>query len=112
MSAATLIPSLLPLVVVVAMRRAESRIYRQLVEARAFTAESSIPLSPKRSMGRRRLEGLIHGGAVRLTANGFYYLDTEGWENYQRNRRRRALLALSVILAIIGVGFVVIYIMV
>jgi hypothetical protein len=111
MSAAAVIPSLIPLFVVVAMRRAEARIHRQLADARAFTAESSIQLSLNRSIDRRRLQGLIHGGAVRLTADGLHFLDTEGWGNYQRNRRRRALLALSVVVALIGVGFAVFYVM-
>ncbi len=111
MSAAAVIPSLIPLLVVVAMRRAEARIHRQLADARAFTAESSIPLTLNRSMDRRRLQSLIHGGAVRLTANSLHFLDTDGWGNYQRNRRRRAWLALSVVVALIGVGFAVTYVM-
>ncbi len=107
MSAAAAIPSLIPLLVVVAMRRAESRICRQLADARAFTEESSIPLSLSRSIDRRRLQSLVHGGAVRLTANGFHFLDTVGWDHYRRIRRRRALLALSVVVALLGVGFAV-----
>jgi hypothetical protein len=85
MSAAAMIPSLIPLFVVVSMRRAEARIHRQLADARAFTAESSIQLSLSRSIDRRRLKGLIHGGAVRLTANSLHFLDTDGWRNYQRH---------------------------
>jgi len=111
MSAAAVIPSLIPLVVVVAMRRAEARIYRQLADARALTAESAIELSLGRSIDRRRLQGLIHGGAVRLAADSRHFLDSEGWASYQRNRRRRVLLALSVVVALVGVGFAVSYIM-
>lgn len=111
MSAAAVIPSLIPLLVVVAMRRAEARIHRQLTDARAFTAESSIALSLQRSMDRRRLQGLIDGGAVRLTANNLHFLDTDGWGNYQRNRRRRVLFALSVVVALVGVGFAVLFVM-
>ena len=79
MSAAAVIPSLIPLFVVIAMRRAEARIYRQLADARALTAESAIQLSLSRSMDRRRLRGLIHGGAVRLAANSRHFLDSDGW---------------------------------
>jgi len=107
MSAATLIPTLIPLLVVAAMRRAEARIHRQLADARAFTAESAIPLSLGRSFDKRRLEGLIRGGAVHPTDVGRHFLDAQGWDNYQRNRRRRALLALSVALALVGVVFAV-----
>jgi hypothetical protein len=107
MSAAAFIPSLIPLIVVVAMRRAEERIHRQLADARAFTAETAIPLSTGRAIERRRLQGLIRGGAVRQTANGSHFIDADGWSKYRGNRRRRALIALSVVLALVGIGFVV-----
>ncbi len=111
MSAATAITSLIPLFVVVAMRRAEASIYRQLADARAFTAESAIQLSLSRSLERRRLQGLIRGCAVRLTANSRHFLDADGWSNYQRNRRRRGLLAMSVVLALFGIGVAVFWVM-
>jgi hypothetical protein len=111
MSAAAVIPSLIPLFVVIAMRRAEASIHRQLADARAFTAESAIQLSLRRSFERRRLQGLIRGGAVRLTADSRHFLDADGWSNYQRNRRRRGLLAMSVALAIIGMGVAVLCVM-
>ena len=109
MSVASFIPSLIPLIVVAAMRRAEERIHGQLADARAFTAETAIPLSPGRSMERRRLEGLIRGGAVRQTANGRHFIDADGWSNYRLNRRRRALIALSVVLALVGIGLAVLF---
>jgi hypothetical protein len=109
MSAAAFIPSFIPLIVVVAMRRAEERIHRQLADARAFSAETAIPLSPGRSIERRRLQGLIRGGAVRLAANERHFIDADGWSNYRRNRRRRALIALSVVLALVGIGLAVLF---
>ena len=109
MSALTFIPSMIPLIVVLAMRRAEERIHRQLADARAFTAETAIPLSPGRAMERKRLQDLIRGGAVRLTANDRHFIDADGWSNYRRNRRRRALIALSVALAMVGIGFAVLF---
>jgi hypothetical protein len=111
MSAAAVIPSLVPLLVVVAMRRAEARIHRRLADAGAFTGESAIQLSLSRSLERRRLQGLIRGGAVRLTADSRHFLDADGWSNYQQNRRRRALLAMSVVVALIGIGVAVFYVM-
>ncbi len=107
MSASSAIPSLIPLFIVIAMRRAEASIHRQLSSAGAFSAESAIQLSPRRSFEKRRLQGLIRGGAVRLTANGRHFLDAEGWSTYQRNRRRRGLLAASVAVALIGVAVAV-----
>lgn len=111
MSAASVIPTLLPLFIVVAMRRAEASIHRQLASAGAFTAESAIQLSPSRSLERRRLQGLIRGGAVRLTANGRHFLDTDGWNSHQRNRQRRALFAMSLVMALIGVAIAVLLFM-
>lgn len=102
MSAAAVIPSLLPLFMVVAMRRAEDRIHRQLESAGAIRAESAIPLSPSRSLDRRRLQGLLGSGAVRLAPNGHYYLDVDGWNTHKENRRRRALLAVAVVVALLG----------
>lgn len=109
MTVAPLIPSLLPLFVVAAMKRAEKRIYRQLFEAHALSAESGIALSVPRSVDRRRLEGLIGAGAVRLNANGLHFLDVDGWGEFQRNRRRRVKIALIVVAALIGIGLAVLY---
>ena len=111
MSAAAVIPSLVPLFVVAAMRRAEARIYRQLADAGAFTAESAIQLSLSRSLEKRRLQGLIGGGAVRVTADNRHFLDADGWSNYQRDRRRRSQLALSVVVALIGIGVGMFFVM-
>ena len=107
MSAAPALISLLPLIVVAAMRRAEARIHRQLTDAGAVTAESAIPLPLTRRIQRRRLEDLIRNGAVRLTANGRHFLDADGWTAYRQKRHRRALIAMSVAVALIGIGLAV-----
>lgn len=104
MSAAAVIPSLLPLFMVAMMRRAEARIHRQLADAQAVSAESAILLSHHRSIDRRRLQGLIHGGAVHVTADGRHFLDADGWNRHHQNRQRRALFALCVVVAVIGVA--------
>lgn len=104
MSGAAVLPSLIPLFVVLAMRRAEARIHRQLSEARAFTAESAVDLSLSRSMEKRRLAGLIGSGAVRLAANGRHFLDADGWSRYQGRRRQRVLLVVSALVALIGIA--------
>jgi hypothetical protein len=107
MSAAAVIQSLVPVFVGIAIRRAEARIYRQLADAGAFTAESAIPLSLSRSLERRRIQGLMRGGAVHLTANGRHFLDADGWSNYLLRRRRRVLLVMSVVVALVGIGVAV-----
>lgn len=111
MAAPAVIPSLIPLFVVAAMRRAEARIHRQLLEARAFTAETAIPLTLSRSFDARRLQGLIAGGAVRATAAGLHFLDADGWSTYQQNRRRRVVIAVGVVLALIGVGALLLFVL-
>ena len=104
MSVAAIIPSMLPLLIVAMMRRAENRIYRQLSDANAYTPDSAIALSPGRSIEQKRLQSLIRGGAVRLNANSQYFLDTDSWSTYRSNRRRRALLAITIILALAGMA--------
>lgn len=111
MSAAAIVPSLVPMIMVVAMRRAEARIHRQLVDAGAITAESAIQLSLSRSLDRRRLQGLIRGGAVRAAGDSRHFLDTDGWTDYQSNRRRRVLIAVSIIAALAVVGIAVVLVM-
>lgn len=111
MSTVAILPSLVPMIMVVAMRRAEARIHRQLAGAGALTAESAIQLSLERSIDRRRLQGLIGGGAVRTTADSRHFLDTDGWAKYQDKRRRRVLLAVSIIAALIGVGVAVLLVL-
>jgi hypothetical protein len=105
------IPSLLPLFVVMLMRRSEARIHRQLADAGGFTAESAISLSLGGSLDQRRLESLIRGGAVRVTADRLHYLDADGWAKYRATRRRRALLALSIVTTLLAVGFAVFLVM-
>ena len=101
---ATIFPSVLPIVMVVAMRRAEARIHRQLADAGAFTAATAIRVSFRRSLDKRRLEGLVRGGAVRVAAEGCHFLDNEGWNDFQGNRRRRVVLAVAIVLAVVGIG--------
>lgn len=109
MAAPALIPSLLPLIMVAAMRRAEERIRKQLVDAGALTPEKAIALTFKRSMDSRRLKGLMDGGAVRRTTSGLHYLDEGGWAAYMSNRQQRAMVTVGVVLALIAVSAVVLY---
>jgi hypothetical protein len=111
MSAAALIPSLVPMFVVLAMRRAEARIHGQLTDAQALSPESAIPLSLRRSIDHRRLQGLLRSGAVRQPAADRYFLDLDGWREFQAARRRRVGLALSITLALVGIAFAVLFAM-
>ncbi len=107
MSAVAAFSSFIPLIVVASMRRAERNIHRRLADARAFSAESAIQMSPGRPFEGRRLQGLIHGGAVRKTADNLCFIDADGWNAYQLARRRRVTFVISVLGALIGIGVIV-----
>lgn len=109
MGVAALIPSLMPLLMVVAMRKAEARVHRQLSDAGAFDAQRAIPLSLSRSMDKRRLRGLIDGGAVRLTDDHRHYLDADGWERHLQKRRRRMAIALGVVVVLVVLVLAIAY---
>ena len=109
MAAPAVFASLIPMFVMAAIRRAEDRLHRQLVEARAFTAETAIPLTLGRSIDARRLQGLMEGGAVKRTAAGLHFLDEGGWNAHLSRRRRRVVIALCVVLSLIVIGAVVFF---
>lgn len=111
MGAGAIIPSLLPIFMVIAMRRAEARIYRQLADAGAFNADAAIELSLGGSFERRRLQGLESAGAVRLAAPSRHYIDADGWARFQLDRRRRVMIAVSIVAALLGIGLAVMFAM-
>lgn len=103
MSAGAVLPSLIPVLVVAAIRRAEERIHRKLTEAGAVTAKSAVALSLDRSFDRRRLQALMRSGAVHATADGRHFLDAEGWTKHRNARLQRVALAVTVIVALLGI---------
>ena len=109
MAAPAVFASLIPLFVVAAIRRAEERIHRQLVEGKALAAETAISVTLGRSFDARRLQALVEGGAVRRTATGLHFLDADGWNAHESRRRRRVVIALCVVLGLIVVGAVVFF---
>jgi hypothetical protein len=54
---------------------------------------------------------LVGGGAVRVTADSRHFLDVDGWTNYQGNRRRRVVLAMSIVAVLVGVGLAAFFVM-
>ena len=100
------VPMLFPMFIALAMARAERRIQRDLVTGGASTPETAIPLVYRRSIRRKRLERLVGAGAVHLVDGSRYYIDHDGWARYRSSRRRRAFIAISVVLALAGVALV------
>lgn len=87
---------------------AERRIVDTLRAAGAHTPAAAIPLTPSSGLEAKRLQLLLHAGAVRSTGDGRYYLDDAAWEAHLRHRRRLAstlitgmLLALLVLLVLL-----------
>ena len=54
---------------------AERRLIDRLLRARAFTPDSSVPLTDLRWLESRRLQRLLGKGVIREHAPGRYYLD-------------------------------------
>jgi hypothetical protein len=102
-----MIPTLFPLFIAMAIKRTDRRIRQDLTDAGATSADKAAPLTYRRSLQRRRLERLIGVGAVQVVADGRYYLDAVGWTRYRSDRRRRALIAVSVVFALGGMAFAV-----
>ena len=100
-------PTFLPLFIALAIRRAERRIRRDLLDAGAISASTAASLSYERSLLRKRLRRLVDAGAVREVEPGRYYLDEDEWTRYRHDRRRRGLIAVSVVVALGGLAFAV-----
>ena len=100
------LPTFLPLLIAVAMRRAEQHIHADLVAAGALSADTAVALAYVQPLRRTRLRRLVASGAVRSASAGHFYLDEAAWATHRASRRRRALVALSIVLALAGVAVV------
>lgn len=79
---------------------AEHRLARGLSRAGATTPGAAQPVSSTRAIDGRALERLAAAGAVRDAGGGRYWLDEAAYGAYRGERRRRALIAVAVVLAI------------
>ena len=101
------VPTFLPMIIALAIQRAERRIRQDLLDAGAVSASGAVPLSYDRLLRRKRLRRLIDAGAVREVEPGRYYLDEVEWTRYRHDRRRRGLVAVSIVFALGGLAFAV-----
>jgi hypothetical protein len=59
------------------------------------------PFAPARAIDGRALERLVAAGAVGDAGGGRYWLDPAGYGAWRAARRRRVLIALAVVLALV-----------
>jgi hypothetical protein len=90
--------SLLPMLFAVLILRTDRRIVGELRQAKAISTNSAIPLHAPPVVGSWRLRRLADAGAICLVAPNVFYLDEAGYAAFRKNRRRRALLVLGVLL--------------
>ena len=76
---------------------------RRLREAGAVSPETAVDLEQIGLRNSRVLQRLARREVVRLNPQGKYYLDVAAAEEFRKNRRRWALTALLIILAILVV---------
>lgn len=86
--------------VAAARRKARERVLRAFREAGATSAQHAQPMRDQLSDRRARSElaRLSDAGVIRQPAPGRFYLDETALADYNANRRRVALILLSVVL--------------
>lgn len=94
------VSSLVPALLAAAIVGTDRRIRLALIAAGANSGDTAIALGAPRILRRWRLRRLVGAGAVGMTKAGDYYLDAEGWRLFRHQRRRRALWAITGVLAL------------
>jgi hypothetical protein len=85
-----------------AILRTDRRIQSELLLAQAVSADRAAAIDARSALKRWRLNRLTGVGAVHAVENARYYWDEAGWQRYRRQRRRRALSILGVLLVAIA----------
>jgi hypothetical protein len=80
---------------------AEHRIARRLGDAGACSPETAQPIVPKRLIEHRALGRLVSAGAVRDAGGQHYYFDLAAYHAHRSRGRKRALIAVAVMLFIV-----------
>jgi hypothetical protein len=85
------------------IRRAGSRIQSQLRDAQATSPDRATTLTLRSPIARWYLGRFTRAGVVHALDAGRYYWDENGWTEFRRARRRRALAVLAVLVLAMGV---------
>jgi hypothetical protein len=83
---------------------AERRLIERLVERRAFSSSTAVPLLTDSFMAKRRLAALIAAGVINEDRPGQYWVDQAAWENRRALRFRKMMAVLAAVIAV-AVGF-------
>lgn len=82
---------------------AEHRVVRGLLRAGATAPGAARPVAEGRAIDGRALRRLLDAGAVREVGEGGFYVDEAAYGAYRGERRKRALIAISVVLFVAAV---------
>lgn len=73
------------------------RVVREFQNRRAVNAQTAIPFAPSSPLKAWWLERLRNAGVLRPEAGGRFWLDESSWMRYQATRRRRAMMAVAIV---------------
>ena len=85
-------------VIVAAMAAARRRVLNTLRGANATAPDRARAIEGLDRMARKQLERLVADGVIRQASPGHYYLDEPALAVWEREQRRKALIAIVVIL--------------
>jgi hypothetical protein len=77
----------------------ERRLVERLIERRAFSSSTAVPLATDSFMAERRLKALLAAGVVKEERPGQYWLDQGAWEARKALRLRKMLAILAMVIA-------------
>lgn len=79
---------------------AERRLVERLIERRAFSSSTAVPLATDSFMAERRLRALLAAGVVKEERPGQYWVDQGAWEARSALRLRKMLAILAAVTGI------------
>jgi len=91
-----------PTVMAALILATDRKIVRRLRAAGAIDAGHAIAFHPPGPVGPARLRRMISAGAVREAAGHRYYLDETGFQAWRSSRRKRGLIVVGIMLAVIA----------
>src|SRR5207248_24181 len=89
-----------PIIVAVAVRRIDWQFIGELRESQALSPETARTLDASSRLRRSRLRRLEKCGAIVPVPYGLYYLNEDALTQMRHKRRVRALVAVSIVVAL------------
>ena len=91
-----------PTVMAALILATDRKIVRRLRAAGATDAAHAVELDPPGPVGPARLRRMLTAGAVREIGTHRYYLDEAGFRAWRASRRKRAVVVIGIMLAVIA----------